>query len=130
MEDNGSSISQHKLLIAPAAIRSNLFAAISANSASINNQVVSEETVPGGEITQCNKCHHKISIFPVMEVEVFKGEFTAGKDVCLAVCLPLTESSSLCDRQFYQSVELLEHNAPGSLLVYSLNGPKSTGLTV
>lgn len=46
---------------------------------------------------------------------MFKREFTAGQTSVLPVCLPLTESSgsSLCDRQFYQSVELLKHKTPG-----------------
>lgn len=45
---------------------------------------------------------------------VFKRGCTAGQTPVLPVCLPLTESSSLCDRQFYQSVELLKHKTPGT----------------
>lgn len=49
-----------------------------------------------------------------VELLVFQGEFTAGQTAVLPVCLPLTESSSLCDRQSHQSVELLEHKTPGT----------------
>lgn len=66
------------------------------------------------------KRNHRLAGFPCRRhwlklLLVFKREFTAGQTSVLPVCLPLTESSgsSLCDRQFYQSVELLKHKTPG-----------------